>query len=161
MSSNRRAFQAQLASQTPRRTQETPQEASQGGLEKFQFFQKKKWGRKREDNATYSPSPVAASRPRGTARRGLTVSYRYTTSHFFDHYGSCMTSSCAILGWDPRSGSVARVVSMGPSPFLLPLGPRKTPVCLGNGGVFGAGWPGPAGWGHGMASSRQLGWKYL
>ena len=38
MSSNRRAFQAQLASQTPKETQTDPQEASQEVLENILFF---------------------------------------------------------------------------------------------------------------------------
>ena len=66
MSSNRRAFQAQLASSSLPGPQETSQEASQEVLDKIVIFQKKVWAA--GVGATYSPSPAGASRPRVTAR---------------------------------------------------------------------------------------------
>ena len=116
MSSNRRAFQAQLAPPDFPRTPGDPPGPPQEFWIKFVFFSKKKGG---PDKLlpTYSPSPLAASRPGVTARRGLpSCLNRYTTYHFFDYYGSerplvpsvvgsvgsvaaCRsTSTCAILG---------------------------------------------------------------
>ena len=77
MSSNRRAFQAQLPPRTLPGPQETPQEASQEVLEKFVFFSKKKFAM--ADWPELSRRPPRALRARGgrlaEAKRCLT---RYT-----------------------------------------------------------------------------------
>ena len=66
-------FEAKLPPQTPRLAPQTPREASPGALEKIVFLFFLKFGMTKV-RATYSPSPVAASRPRGAARRADAVS---------------------------------------------------------------------------------------
>ena len=95
MSSNRRAFQAQLASQTSRRTQETPQTPPRRVWNNW-FFLNFWAGPKVNALTTCNLLTVPLSRfarEGDGEHRSLTVSYRYTKN---DHYGAgcLMTSSC-------------------------------------------------------------------
>ena len=94
--------------ETPRRPPRPPQEGFENIL--YFFFSKKSASNEGPSHATYSPSPAAASRQRGTARNHLkpSVLRAIKKKGYWSKTGSIDIHLCldfpldAILGWDPE-----------------------------------------------------------